>query len=276
MFPDVRLLIAATLASVLALVCGFGLFAAFRVSHDPLTRLPPATAALQLATDKSARLPMTFALTESFDRRFHIPAPAEPSAAAPEAAAAIGEDPQGSAAATQPQTAPPAADVAPAASSPETATAEAGHESGAAARSELAGNGEVAAAVAAIAEAPPIDPMAAPAEQKAASETAPARAEQAAVSPAPNAVDPKPDGKTADKVSGETRTWHIGAGAPPRTYRSAKVGPVDANEQNAALAAQAQKQPVRKRAAHVRSRTQESKLAPNAGTGGPFVSAPGP
>ena len=40
MFPDFRLMIAAVLGSVVALMCGFGVFAAFRVNHEPLARLP--------------------------------------------------------------------------------------------------------------------------------------------------------------------------------------------------------------------------------------------
>ena len=39
MFPNVRLLIVALVASVVALSCGFALFAAFRVNHEPLSRL---------------------------------------------------------------------------------------------------------------------------------------------------------------------------------------------------------------------------------------------
>jgi hypothetical protein len=281
MFPDVRLLIAATLASVLALICGFGLFAAFRVSHDPLTRLPPATAALQIVADKSARLPVGFVAAESFDRRFPIAAPAEPIAAEPDATAAISENKPSNAAATLPQTTPLAADVAPAASSPETATAEAGHESGTTARPEFAtGDGEVADAQTAAAETSPADPTPAPAEQKPAIETPPARAEQAILQPAAKTVDPKPDEKTADKISDEkrtsdTKTWHIGVEAPGHTYKSAKIGAAHADEPNAALAASPSKKPAPKRAARARSRTQESKLAPNAGIGGPFVSAPG-
>jgi hypothetical protein len=52
MFPNFRLMIAAVAASVVALSCGFGVFAALRVNHEPLARLPPATAPLQLAPDK--------------------------------------------------------------------------------------------------------------------------------------------------------------------------------------------------------------------------------
>jgi hypothetical protein len=54
MFPNFRLMIAAVAASVVALSCGFGVFAALRVNHEPLARLPPATAPLQLVPDKVA------------------------------------------------------------------------------------------------------------------------------------------------------------------------------------------------------------------------------
>src|ERR1700675_2710906 len=49
MFPNVRLLIAAVVASIVALSCGFAMFAAFRVNHEPLSRLATGTAPLQLA-----------------------------------------------------------------------------------------------------------------------------------------------------------------------------------------------------------------------------------
>lgn len=54
MFPNIRLLIGAVFASVVALSCGFGIFAAFRVNHEPLSRLPADTAALQLVTSEAA------------------------------------------------------------------------------------------------------------------------------------------------------------------------------------------------------------------------------
>jgi hypothetical protein len=71
MFPNVRLMIAASLASVVALICGFGTFAAFQVSHEPLVRLPSASAPLQLSPDNGAT-PMAYAAPEPFDRRFQI------------------------------------------------------------------------------------------------------------------------------------------------------------------------------------------------------------
>ena len=54
MFPDFRLLVGAMCASVVALSCGFGIFAAFRVNHEPLSRLPADTVALQLVTSEAA------------------------------------------------------------------------------------------------------------------------------------------------------------------------------------------------------------------------------
>jgi hypothetical protein len=54
MLPNVRLLIAAMLASILVLMCGFGVFAAFRVSHEPIAHLPAAMAPLQLVAENGA------------------------------------------------------------------------------------------------------------------------------------------------------------------------------------------------------------------------------
>jgi hypothetical protein len=51
MFPNVRLMIAAIAASIIALSCGFGLFAAFRVSHEPLARMPATSPPLQFAAN---------------------------------------------------------------------------------------------------------------------------------------------------------------------------------------------------------------------------------
>ena len=72
MFPNVRLLIAAVVASVVALSCGFGLFAAFRVNHEPLSRLATGAAPLQLAAGNpmpSVALP---APADSFGDRFPL------------------------------------------------------------------------------------------------------------------------------------------------------------------------------------------------------------
>ena len=80
MFPNVRLMIAAMLASVVALVCGFGMFAVFRVSHDPFARSPAATASLRLVADNAAYSSTGLASGVPFDRRLQVAA--EPSAAA--------------------------------------------------------------------------------------------------------------------------------------------------------------------------------------------------
>jgi len=60
MFPNVRLLIAALLASVFALSFGFGVFAALRVNRDPLGQVPAGTAALQLTASEAAAAPATW------------------------------------------------------------------------------------------------------------------------------------------------------------------------------------------------------------------------
>jgi hypothetical protein len=72
MFPDVRLMVAATFASVVALMFGFGLFAALRVSHEPLGRVQLASAPVQLVADNAAIAEATIVPWEPFDRRFQI------------------------------------------------------------------------------------------------------------------------------------------------------------------------------------------------------------
>lgn len=53
MFPNVRLLAGAFVASIVALSCGFALFAAFRVNHEPLSRLPAGTAPVQFVANEA-------------------------------------------------------------------------------------------------------------------------------------------------------------------------------------------------------------------------------
>ncbi len=69
MFPNFRLLIVAVFASIVALSCGFGVFAAFRVSHAPLARLRPTWAPLQLAVGNASPLSMVVAETAPLDHR---------------------------------------------------------------------------------------------------------------------------------------------------------------------------------------------------------------
>ena len=89
MFPNVRLMIAAALASVVALAGGFGIFAVFRVSHEPFVRSPAATASLQLVADNAVYSSARFDSGVLFDRRLQVEAP--PSAAIIDAPAATGE-----------------------------------------------------------------------------------------------------------------------------------------------------------------------------------------
>ncbi len=72
MFPNFRLLVAATLASIVVLICGLGMFATFRVSHAPLLRPVVATASPQSLADTMASSPLAFAPAEPFHRRFEI------------------------------------------------------------------------------------------------------------------------------------------------------------------------------------------------------------
>lgn len=63
MFPNVRLMIVAILAAIAGIGCGLGLFATFRVNHEPLARLAEASPPLQLAVDNlalgsQARMPL--------------------------------------------------------------------------------------------------------------------------------------------------------------------------------------------------------------------------
>ena len=79
MFPNVRLLIAAVVASVVALSCGFALFATFRVNHEPLSRLATGAAPLQLA----AGSPLPSVATARARRFVRRPFPVEPGRSSP-------------------------------------------------------------------------------------------------------------------------------------------------------------------------------------------------
>ena len=62
MFPNIRLMIVTVVAAILGIGCGLGLFATFRVNHEPLARLSDGGAPLQLAWEKviPAPRPPTF------------------------------------------------------------------------------------------------------------------------------------------------------------------------------------------------------------------------
>ncbi len=72
MFPNVRLMIAAVLASIAALSCGFGVFAAFRVSNEPLARLQAVATPLQLAADHETPSIVPLAAKETFGVRYEL------------------------------------------------------------------------------------------------------------------------------------------------------------------------------------------------------------
>lgn len=54
MFPNVRLIVVAILAAITGIGCGLGLFATFRINHEPLARLAEGSPPLQLAFDNRA------------------------------------------------------------------------------------------------------------------------------------------------------------------------------------------------------------------------------
>ena len=54
MFPNVRLMVVAILAAITGISCGLGLFATFRVNHEPLARLAEGSPPLQLALNNRA------------------------------------------------------------------------------------------------------------------------------------------------------------------------------------------------------------------------------
>lgn len=102
MFPNVRLIIAAIAASIVGISCGLGVFAAFRVNHDPFARLPSSAPPLQLVFSNAAPDPVTDAAATPFGVRFPLnapqlnalqsggaAAPAEPASGEPNATAAM-------------------------------------------------------------------------------------------------------------------------------------------------------------------------------------------
>src|ERR1700722_11538944 len=61
MIPTIRSMLVAVLLTMTVLVGGFGLFAAFRVNHEPLARLPVAATPFQLASIDGAPRALSFA-----------------------------------------------------------------------------------------------------------------------------------------------------------------------------------------------------------------------
>jgi hypothetical protein len=103
MLPNVRLMIAATLVSAVLLSFGFGIFAAFRVSHEPFAHLPAPMVPPQLVAENTTPLAHSFGGGDVADAppsgpEIHAAAYAEESEpkAAPDAIAAAVIDPAAS------------------------------------------------------------------------------------------------------------------------------------------------------------------------------------
>ncbi len=198
MFPNFRLMIAAAFASVVALVAGFGVFATFHVSHQPLVRLPSANPPLQLLrADYAATLPITAA--EPFEHRFRV---GEPVAGLGISALAY--------AAIQPNDQPVMKAVTPAADDQE-------HDAAAPDRAPSPVDRE---------DAP------APAQQAPVAEAAPdAKPGQAAPDAKPDeaaTADAKPDEATPETRLDPTDVEAISAEPPPSAASAAAVEPVTA------------------------------------------------
>jgi hypothetical protein len=69
MIPTFRFMIMATLLTLMALVGGFGLFAAFRVNHEPLAQLPTSAMPFTLANNDGPPHALSFASEPSFGSR---------------------------------------------------------------------------------------------------------------------------------------------------------------------------------------------------------------
>jgi hypothetical protein len=306
MFPNIRLMIVAMVASMVALSCGFGVFAAFRVNHEPLVRLPPVTAPLQLVAGNSATV--TVAAVEPFDRRFQTSPPqstarpTEPptprrddregvesapaaSAAVPERGAAEPEEPTAAVPATESAvglaapavpTAPPTAatmanTVAPTADNhPLGATAP---EPAPAAHADAASSSQETPAVAA-AESATAD-QAPQAEQKLEREVAPA-----SIAKAVEDVAHKPDRKAA--VSRAKRRRVVAWAYRVRVSRAHAVGQFDSQYLKQDTAFSQPNFQTASQTSHLgltqRHRSKDSSRPPEDATalaGGPFVNPPG-
>lgn len=102
MFPNIRVMIAALLASLAGISCGLGALAAFRVNHQPFTRMQSANPPLQVAFGTGLPEEVTDARPAPFDVRFQVisrppiqPAISGPSNAAPPTATGAAPKPEG-------------------------------------------------------------------------------------------------------------------------------------------------------------------------------------
>lgn len=202
MFPNLRLLIAAMVASVVALSCGFAVFAAFRVNHEPLAQLAPTASPLQFSVGSAALVSTTVAAMAPFDRGFQANETGPGDAVQPAAALAFAPESTGArieatAAAmllAQPMQPPALATARPAPAAMAPITGERGP---AAARPESAAAGGATAPVASLQEQAR-DPTPEAAAATAGDRPPAAVANITAATPAPNHTPP------ADPVTRET------------------------------------------------------------------------
>ncbi len=166
MFPSVRLLIAAVVASMVALSCGFAMFAAVRVNREPLSRLAAGAAPLQLAAGNPMPTAAMPAAAESLGVRFQLNQADSAGASTEATPRQPGHDDS---------VEPPSAVASTTATAPATDTAE----------PEPPQPAPVAQAPAAMPDAKPDDVAVAPSESPPAtpSEPAPAATETAATEP---------------------------------------------------------------------------------------------
>ena len=75
MFPNLRLMVVAVLASILGISCALGLFAEFRVSHDSFLRESNAGTPLQLGSSDAAPPGRVVNTAAPFEFRFQAPPP---------------------------------------------------------------------------------------------------------------------------------------------------------------------------------------------------------
>jgi hypothetical protein len=245
MFPNVRLLIAAVVASVVALSCGFALFATFRVNHEPLSRLAAGAAPLQLAAGNpipSAALP---APADSFGNRF----PLHQADIAGASAAVTPPQPEPYDSVEQPNAVAGITTTAPATDADESAQPA-----------------PVAQAPGAEPDAKPDDVAAAPSEPPPAtpSESPPAATETAATEPpaepAASAEPAAPTEQASQEPNPDTKpaTTTVAEPPPPQAH------PKAAHRHRVAAKAQRARQ----------ARAIAPTVSPPAGIGGPFVPPP--
>src|SRR5262249_29060463 len=114
MLPTLRLLIAAMLATVVVLICGFGVFATLRVSRDPIAHLPTAAVPLQMFAEAGAGSAVLSAARDGAEQRSQFDVPTNvPQDAVPAAPAAERGAETEIAADTPPAAQPPSATEEP-------------------------------------------------------------------------------------------------------------------------------------------------------------------